>query len=52
MKQKRMYNEARMNVVQLSGKSQLLAESAEFEGTSGSPALLHGSYENTSGSFY
>ena len=51
MKQKRMYNEARMNVVQLSGKSQLLAESAEFQG-SGAPGLYHGGYESTNGVFY
>ena len=52
MKQKRHYSEARMEVVQLSGKSQLLSGSPTFEGSSdGSRSLYHGSYEYGGGVF-
>jgi len=47
MKQKRHYSEARMEVVQLSGKSQLLSgspSSPSIEGSNGSRGLYHGSY--------
>lgn len=44
MKQKRIYNEARMSVVQLCGKSQLLSGSPSFEGSSDGARLMHGSY--------
>jgi len=47
MKQKRIYSEARMEVVQLSGKSQLLSGSPSgpsVEGSNGSRGLYHGSY--------
>lgn len=45
MKQKKIYVEAQMKVVQLSGKSQLLAESA-VNASSGAPSLMHGSYQS------
>ncbi len=52
MKQKRKYSEARMEVVQLSGKSQLLSGSMSFEGSSDGARLMHGSYNtNYSGVF-
>ena len=47
MKQKRTYSEARMEVVQLSGKSELLSGSPSgpsIEGSNGSRGLFHGSY--------
>jgi hypothetical protein len=52
MNQKRTYSEARMEVVQLSGKSQLLSGSPTFEGSSDSRGLFHGSYTSTNGVFY
>ena len=52
MKQKRKYSEARMEVVQLSGKSQLLSGSTSFEGSDGSRGLFHGSYESAGSVFY
>ena len=52
MKQKRKYSEARMEVVQLSGKSQLLSGSTSFEGSSDGARLMHGSYESANGVFY
>lgn len=51
MKQKRHYSEARMEVVQLSGKSQLLSGSPTFEGSDGSRGLYHGSYQSANGVF-
>lgn len=54
MKQKRIYNEARMSVVQLSGKSQLLSgspSSPSIEGSNGSRGLYHGSYQSADGVF-
>jgi len=51
MKQKRHYSEARMEVVQLSGKSQLLSGSPTFEGSDGSRGLYHGRYIQTDGVF-
>lgn len=50
MKQKKIYVEAQVKVVQLSGKSQLLAESA-VNTSSGAPSLMHGSYQSWSGVF-
>jgi len=47
MKQKRIYSEARMEVVQLSGKSELLSGSPSgpsIDGSNGSRGLFHGSY--------
>ena len=50
MKQKKIYVKAQMKVVQLSGKSQLLAESA-VNASSGAPSLMHGSYQSAGGVF-
>lgn len=50
MKQKKIYVKAQMKVVQLSGKSQLLAESA-VNASSGAPSLMHGSYDQWGGVF-
>ena len=44
MKQKRKYSEARMEVVQLSGKSQLLSGSTSFEVPSNTGGLHLGNY--------
>ena len=47
MKQKKIYVEAQMKVVQLSGKSQLLSgspSSPSVDGSNGSRGLYHGSY--------
>lgn len=52
MKQKRKYSEARMEVVQLSGKSQLLSGSTPVDASfGGSRGLEHGYYSQWTGVF-
>lgn len=54
MKQKRKYSEARMEVVQLSGKSQLLSgslSSPSVDGSNGSRGVMHGNYNDVGSVF-
>lgn len=51
MKQKRLYEEARIDVVQLSSKAQLLAESSDSTDPSVNPSLTMVKYQSMAGGF-